>query len=104
MWISYGRVIPHPVTSGARSCHHQGMSELLSMTAPDPPLRDTIVVTAFRGWNDAARAASTSIATVAEQLDAEEIGTIDPEEFYDFQVTRPIIDLTGEEHTLSWPR
>lgn len=80
------------------------MSELLSMTPPDPPLRDPIVLTAFRGWNDAASAASTSIATVAEQLDAETIGTIDPEEFYDFQVTRPIIDLTGEEHTLSWPR
>jgi len=76
---------------------------MLSITPPDPPLRDPIVVVAFRGWNDAASAASSAIATIAEQRNAESIGSVDPEEFYDFQVTRPIIDLTGPEHTLSWP-
>jgi proteasome assembly chaperone (PAC2) family protein len=79
------------------------MSDILSITAPSPPLRDPVVVTAFRGWNDAASAATTAIATVAEQLGAERIGSVDPEEFYDFQVTRPIIDLTTSDHSLSWP-
>ena len=80
-----------------------GMPRILTITPPDPPLRDPIVVVAFRGWNDAASAASTSIATIGEQFGAESIGSVDPEEFYDFQVTRPIIDLTGPDHTLSWP-
>ncbi len=75
----------------------------LTITAPDPPLRDPVVVAAFRGWNDAASAASTTIATIAGQRHAEQIGTVDPEDFYDFQVTRPIIDLTGPDPTLTWP-
>ncbi len=79
------------------------MPGMLSITPPDPPLRDPVVVVAFRGWNDAASAASTAIATIADQRDAQPIGSVDPEEFYDFQVTRPIIDLTGPEHTLTWP-
>ena len=79
------------------------MSESLSITPPDPPLRDPVVITAFRGWNDAASAATAAIATVGEQMGAERIGTVDPEDFYDFQVTRPIIDLTTEPHTLTWP-
>ena len=32
------------------------MSEMLSITPPSPPLRDPVVITAFRGWNDAATA------------------------------------------------
>jgi proteasome assembly chaperone (PAC2) family protein len=79
------------------------MAGMLSITPPDPPLRDPIVVVAFRGWNDAASAASATIATIAEQRDAERIGSVDPEEFYDFQVTRPIIDLTGPDPALTWP-
>lgn len=74
-----------------------------SLTPPDPPLRDPVAVVAFRGWNDAASAASTAVATMGDQRAAQAIGAIDPEEFYDFQVTRPIIDLTGPEHALSWP-
>ncbi len=79
------------------------MSDLLSITQPHPPLRDPVVVAAFRGWNDAASAATSAIARVADQLGAERIGSVDPEEFYDFQVTRPIIDLAASVHTLSWP-
>jgi len=38
----------------------------------DPPeLRSPILVCSFRGWNDAAGAASTALATVAASLDAE---------------------------------
>ncbi len=79
------------------------MPGALDVTSPSPPLRDPVVVVAFRGWNDAASAASTAIASIGEQRGATRIGAVDPEEFYDFQVTRPIIDLTGPAHTLSWP-
>ena len=80
-----------------------GMTEI-TWTTPLHDLRDPIVVSAFRGWNDAASAATAALAYVAGKLGATLAGTIDPEEFYDFQSTRPMVDLTRPgEHTLSWP-
>lgn len=62
------------------------------------------MVAAFRGWNDAASAASAALSYVAGKLDATLAGSIDPEEFYDFQSTRPMVDLTRPgDHTLTWP-
>ena len=62
------------------------------------------MVAAFRGWNDAAAAASTALASVGEALGAHRIAVIDPDEFYDFQTTRPVIDTTvaGPE-AITWP-
>ena len=35
---------------------------------------------------------------------AEPVGSIDPEDFYDFQVTRPVTEVTdGTTHSLVWP-
>jgi proteasome assembly chaperone (PAC2) family protein len=79
-----------------------GMTEI-TWTTPLHDLRDPIVVSAFRGWNDAASAATAALGYVAGKLDATLAGTIDPEEFYDFQSTRPMVDLTRPDHTLSWP-
>jgi len=76
----------------------------ITWTTPLHDLRNPIVISAFRGWNDAASAATAALAYVAGKLDASLAGTIDPEEFYDFQSTRPMVDLTRQgEHTLSWP-
>lgn len=67
-------------------------------------LRAPIVVAAFRGWNDAAAAATTALSTIGEMVNAERVATIDPDEFYDFQTTRPLIDTSeGGRGTLSWP-
>jgi len=71
----------------------------------DPPeLRSPILVCAFRGWNDAAAAASTALGTVASSLDAEVGAEVDPEEFFDFQANRPTITLTeGQTRHIEWP-
>jgi proteasome assembly chaperone (PAC2) family protein len=71
----------------------------------DPPaLRSPILVAAFAGWNDAAGAATTALDAIAGSLDAEPIAELDPEEFYDFQVTRPTIRLTdGQTREVHWP-
>jgi len=70
-----------------------------------PQLRSPILVCAFRGWNDAAASASTALATVAEGLDAEPLAEVDPEEFFDFQSTRPTIVLSdGQARRIEWPR
>jgi proteasome assembly chaperone (PAC2) family protein len=71
----------------------------------DPPsLRAPILIAAFAGWNDAAGSATTALEAVALSLDPEPVARIDPEEFYDFQVTRPTIRLTdGQSREVDWP-
>jgi proteasome assembly chaperone (PAC2) family protein len=70
-----------------------------------PQLRSPILVCAFRGWNDAAGAASTALATIASSFDAELIAAIDPEDYFDFQATRPTITLTdGQARHIEWPQ
>jgi proteasome assembly chaperone (PAC2) family protein len=62
------------------------------------------MVCAFQGWNDAADAASTALTFVGSALGATRFATIDPEEFFDFQSTRPTIRLTeGRTREISWP-
>jgi proteasome assembly chaperone (PAC2) family protein len=69
-----------------------------------PNLRSPVLVCAFRGWNDAAAAASTALTTIAGSLDAELIARIDPEEFFDFQSTRPTISMEeGQTRRIDWP-
>lgn len=69
-----------------------------------PKLRSPVLVCAFRGWNDAAQSASTALAAIAESLDAEMIARIDPEEFFDFQSTRPTILMDeGRTRRIEWP-
>jgi predicted ATP-grasp superfamily ATP-dependent carboligase len=79
------------------------MEHLRWSERPDD-LRSPVMLAAFRGWNDAASAASTALASVAEALGARRVATIEPDEFYDFQATRPLIDttITGPE-AITWP-
>lgn len=67
-------------------------------------LRAPALICAFRGWSDAADAASSAITYVARALSAQRFATIDPEEFYDFQTTRPRIKLgDGGAPSITWP-
>jgi proteasome assembly chaperone (PAC2) family protein len=69
-----------------------------------PELRSPILVCAFAGWNDGAGSATSAVAAVAAALDAEPVASLDPEDFYDFQVNRPQISLTdGQTREVSWP-
>jgi proteasome assembly chaperone (PAC2) family protein len=67
-------------------------------------LRAPALVCAFKGWNDASDAASSSITFVGGALGAQKFATIDPEEFYDFQATRPRIQFVeGQARAIIWP-
>jgi proteasome assembly chaperone (PAC2) family protein len=67
-------------------------------------LRAPALACAFKGWNDAADAASSAITFVTGALGATRFAPIDPEEFYDFQTTRPRIRLVeGRTRELVWP-
>ncbi len=67
-------------------------------------LRAPALICAFKGWNDAADAASSALTFVGQALSARRFATIDPEEFYDFQATRPRIKLVdGHAREIVWP-
>ncbi|HET8566924.1 MAG TPA: PAC2 family protein [Solirubrobacterales bacterium] len=69
-----------------------------------PHLRSPVMVCSFRGWNDAAAAASTALAAIGNSLDGQLIAHLDPEEFFDFQSTRPTITLDeGQTRRIEWP-
>ena len=79
------------------------MSALIWDDEP-PELRSPILVAAFAGWNDAASSATTALEAVIADLDAQPVAHIDPEEFYDFQVTRPSVRIDeDEQRVIDWP-
>jgi proteasome assembly chaperone (PAC2) family protein len=69
-----------------------------------PDLVDPVLVCAFEGWNDAANAATGVIDHLVEVWQARVIGAVDPDEFYDFQVNRPLVttDDAGMRQIV-WP-
>jgi proteasome assembly chaperone (PAC2) family protein len=70
-----------------------------------PQLRAPVLVCAFRGWNDAAGAASAALGAVASSFDAEPVAAVDPEDYFDFQATRPTIVLSeGQARKIEWPQ
>ncbi len=69
-----------------------------------PELVDPVMVAAFEGWNDAADAASNAVRHLAEVLDADLFGAMDAEDYYDFQVNRPVLALDDDgEREIVWP-
>ena len=66
--------------------------------------RSPVVIAAFEGWNDAADAASSAVDHLIKVWDARVVAAIDPDEFYDFQVNRPMVGTDDRGYrTLSWP-
>jgi proteasome assembly chaperone (PAC2) family protein len=79
------------------------MQPLIWESRPDG-LRAPALLAAFSGWNDAGDAASAALTFIGESLHAERFARIDPEDFYDFQSTRPHIGLTAErKREITWP-
>jgi hypothetical protein len=69
-----------------------------------PVLRDPVAIAAFEGWNDAADASTAAVEHLEQVWTARPVTALDPEEFYDFQVNRPIVSLAeGETRSIEWP-
>ena len=69
-------------------------------------LRRPILITAFSGWNDAAEAATTAARYLAAAFGAEKFAEIDPEEFYNFGLSRPYVRFRSGSETereIVWP-
>ena len=69
-----------------------------------PRLRRPILVAAFEGWNDAADAATSAVGHLSTVWGARRFASVDPEEFYDFTLTRPRVRLDeGLVRRIDWP-
>jgi proteasome assembly chaperone (PAC2) family protein len=69
-----------------------------------PDLRRPVLVAGFEGWNDAASAASEAAGWLTRQFGATKIASMDPEEHFDFQSSRPTVELVdGVTQDLKWP-
>jgi predicted ATP-grasp superfamily ATP-dependent carboligase len=70
----------------------------------NPALERPVLIAAFRGWNDGGQGASLAGAYLARAWSAIEFASIDPENFYDFQATRPMVSLVeGYTRRIEWP-
>jgi predicted ATP-grasp superfamily ATP-dependent carboligase len=69
-----------------------------------PDLERPVLIAAFRGWNDGGQGASLAGAYLARAWAAQEFASIDAENFYDFQATRPMVSLVdGYTRKIEWP-
>ncbi|MDQ2981717.1 MAG: PAC2 family protein [Actinomycetota bacterium] len=69
-----------------------------------PKLERPILIAAFRGWNDGGQGASLATGYLAKAWEAERFAEIDPENFFDFQATRPHVSLEeGLTRRIDWP-
>ncbi|MGI8578245.1 MAG: PAC2 family protein [Nocardioidaceae bacterium] len=69
----------------------------------DRQLKDAIVIAAFEGWNDAGEAATDAVTHLLVAWKAKLLATIDPEDYYDFQVNRPHVGVDADgKREISW--
>ncbi len=69
-----------------------------------PPLRRPVLIAAFEGWNDAGDAATGAVEHLERAWSATEVFSLDPDDYYDFQVTRPTVSLVdGVTRRITWP-
>ncbi|MEY4067413.1 MAG: hypothetical protein RIQ44_625 [Actinomycetota bacterium] len=71
---------------------------------PLPIFSQRTLLVAFEGWNDAAEAATQSLKMIAEQIEADSVQAIDPEEYAEFHYARPQVyfDEAGNRQ-IRWP-
>jgi len=79
-------------------------TESAAADAEVPTLRDPVLIAAFEGWNDAGDAASGAVEHLELTWDAEPLAELDSEDYYDYQVNRPMIrQVDGVTREIVWP-
>jgi proteasome assembly chaperone (PAC2) family protein len=69
-----------------------------------PRLRQPVLIAAFEGWNDAGDAATSAVRFLRDRWEARPFADLDPEDFYDFTSTRPLVRLDeGMQREITWP-
>ncbi|MFM7491484.1 MAG: PAC2 family protein, partial [Actinomycetota bacterium] len=74
------------------------------ISEPEFALRAPVMIAAFEGWNDAGESATGAITHLLTVWSHQPLGTLDPEEYYDFQVNRPTIRVDEKiVREIIWP-
>ena len=69
-----------------------------------PALNRPIIIAAFEGWNDAGESATAALEVIRSELSAEQVATIEAEEFFDFQAVRPMMRVSADgQRRIEWP-
>lgn len=69
-----------------------------------PQLNEPVLIAAFEGWNDAGESATAAVEHLEKLWDAAPLASLDPEEYYDFQVNRPHVAFDSDgKRLLRWP-
>ena len=68
-----------------------------------PQLRTPRAVCAFSGWGDAGDASTGAVRYLIAHLEGDAFARIDPDEFYEFQARRPIVEFDEGLRTVNWP-
>ncbi len=77
----------------------------LQIDAMPDALRAPVLVVAFAGWNDAAESATNAAKFLCRSWPMRRLGTIHPEEFYHFGLTRPEVRFQpgSDIREVHWP-
>jgi proteasome assembly chaperone (PAC2) family protein len=74
------------------------------ISEPTFALREPVMIAAFEGWNDAGESATGAITHLLTVWSHQQLASLDPEEFYDFQVNRPTIKVDEKVvREIIWP-
>jgi proteasome assembly chaperone (PAC2) family protein len=69
-----------------------------------PVLGEPTLLLAFEGWNDACESATSAAHFVNEAIRTVPLAEIDPDDYYDFTVCRPMVEYrSGLAGPVSWP-
>lgn len=70
----------------------------------EPTFHEPVLVLAFDGWNDAGDAATAAARFLREALPVAPLAEIDAEDYYDFTVQRPTVEVgDGHVRRIVWP-
>lgn len=69
-----------------------------------PQLRNPVLIAAFEGWNDAGESATAGVEHLERAWNADAVAALDPDEYYDFQVNRPLVSVDEDAvRSIQWP-
>jgi len=90
--------------TGGMVAHVPIVPEHVRWSGPKPQLDRPTLIAAFEGWNDAGDAATTAASHLADRWGCEPVAEIDPEPFFDFTASRPMVSLDDSKtRAISWP-
>lgn len=70
-----------------------------------PPLRSPVVILAFTGWSDTGTVTTDAARRLIDAYNGERYVTVDPEDYYVFTETRPMVRLDASGvRELQWPK